>query len=71
MADLWYGDGMWLTHAYILSLQGAQILLQRTEVQTNGLDAMTADIQSDMEAYGFRPAIAYQERFKTQIHHTG
>jgi GR25 family glycosyltransferase involved in LPS biosynthesis len=71
LPDLYYGDGMWLTHAYILSLQGAQILLQRTEVQTNGLDAMTADIQSDMEAYGFRPAIAYQERFKTQIHHTG
>lgn len=71
LPDLWYGDGMWLTHAYILSLQGAQILLERTEVQTNGLDAMTADIQSEMEAYGFRPAIAYQERFKTQIHHTG
>ncbi len=71
LPDLWYGDGMWLTHAYILSLKGAQILLERTEVQNNGLDAMTADIQSYMESYGFKPSIAYQEYFKTQIHHTG
>lgn len=71
LPNLWKGDGMWLTHAYLLTLEGAEMLLERTEVQTNGLDAMTADIQSDMEAYGFKPAIAYQERFKTQIHHTG
>lgn len=76
LPNLWKGDGMWLTHAYILSPDGAAMLLDRTEVQTNGLDAMTADIQSDMWAYGFKPAIAYQEKgssgvMRSQIHHTG
>ena len=71
LPNLWNGDGMWLTHAYIISLEAAKIFLERTYIQTNGLDAMTADIQSDIEAYGFKPSIAYQERFKTQIHHTG
>jgi GR25 family glycosyltransferase involved in LPS biosynthesis len=76
LPNLWKGDGMWLTHAYILSPDGAAMLLDRTEVQTNGLDAMTADIQSEMWAYGFKPAIAYQDKgssgvMRSQIHHTG
>jgi GR25 family glycosyltransferase involved in LPS biosynthesis len=71
LPNLWKGDGMWLTHAYIISLDAAKMFLERTYIQTNGLDAMTADIQSDIEAYGFKPGIAYQEYFKTQIHHTG
>lgn len=76
LPNLWKGDGMWLTHAYILSPDGAATLIDRTEVQTNGLDAMTADIQSDMWSYGFKPAIAYQEKgssgvMRSQIHHTG
>lgn len=74
--DLWKGDGMWLTHAYILTLEAAEFLLARTQVQTNGLDAMTADLQSEMEAYGFKPSIAYQEKgtsgmMRSQISHTG
>ena len=76
LPDLWKGDGMWLTHAYILTLEAAEFLLERTKVQSNGLDAMTADIQSDMEAYGFKPSIAYQEKntsgmMRSQISHTG
>jgi GR25 family glycosyltransferase involved in LPS biosynthesis len=76
LPDLWKGDGMWLTHAYITSKWGAEYLLERTKVQTNGLDAMTADIQSELESYGFRPHIAYQERatsgmMRSQISHTG
>jgi GR25 family glycosyltransferase involved in LPS biosynthesis len=75
LPNLWKGDGMWLTHAYIVSLQGAKIYEERTRVQNNGLDGMTSVIQSDMLAYGFRPYIATQETLtgiqKTTIHHTG
>ena len=73
--NLWKGDGMWLTHAYILSLSGAKIYEERTRVQNNGLDGMTSVIQSDMIAYGFKPGIASQEtvtgKMQTTIHHTG
>ena len=74
--DLWKGDGMWLTHAYIITNHLATNWLYRTRVQTNGLDAMTADMQSNCNAYGFKPAIAYQETgtsgtMRSQIHHTG
>lgn len=76
LPDLWKGDGMWLTHAYIITNHCALDWLQKTVVQTNGLDAMTADMQSECNAYGFKPCIAYQERnasgmLRSQIHHTG
>lgn len=76
LPDLWKGDGMWLTHAYIITNHCALDWLQRTIVQNNGLDAMTADMQSGCLAYGFKPAIAYQERgtsgmLRSSIHHTG
>jgi len=76
LPDLWKGDGMWLTHAYIITNHCALNWLQQTIVQVNGLDAMTADMQSDCNAYGFKPPIAYQERgtsglLRSQIHHTG
>jgi len=76
LPDLWKGDGMWLTHAYIITNHCALDWLTKTQVQTNGLDAMTADMQSDCLAYGFKPPIAYQERgssgmLRSQIHHTG
>jgi GR25 family glycosyltransferase involved in LPS biosynthesis len=75
LPNLWKGDGMWLTHAYILSLSGANIYEERTRVQNNGLDGMTSVIQSDMLAYGFKPSIASQEtvigKMQSTIHHTG
>ena len=75
LPNLWKGDGMWLTHAYILSLNGAKIYEERTRVQNNGLDGMTSVIQSDMLAYGFKPVIASQEtvdrKIRSTIHHTG
>jgi len=76
LPNLWKGDGMWLTHAYIITNECALDWLTRTQVQTNGLDGMTADMQSDCRSYGFKPAIAYQERgssgmVRSQIHHTG
>ena len=76
LPNLWKGDGMWLTHAYIITNHCALDWLSKTQVQNNGLDAMTADMQSDCLAYGFKPPIAYQERgtsgmLRSQIHHTG
>ena len=76
LPNLWKGDGMWLTHAYIITNHCALDWLAKTQVQTNGLDAMTADMQSDCMAYGFKPPIVYQERgssgmLRSQIHHTG
>jgi GR25 family glycosyltransferase involved in LPS biosynthesis len=75
LPNLWKGDGMWLTHAYIVSLEGAKIYEERTRVQNNGLDGMTSVIQSDMLAYGFKPSVCSQEsadrRIRSTIHHTG
>jgi GR25 family glycosyltransferase involved in LPS biosynthesis len=75
LPNLWKGDGMWLTHAYILSLSGAKIYEERTRVQNNGLDGMTSVIQSDMLAYGFKPSVCSQEssdrKIRSTIHHTG
>ena len=75
LPNLWKGDGMWLTHAYILSLSGAKLFEERTRVQNNGLDGMTSVIQSDMLAYGFKPYIVGQEQrdrqIRSTIHHTG
>jgi GR25 family glycosyltransferase involved in LPS biosynthesis len=75
LPNLWKGDGMWLTHAYIVSLEGAKIYEERTRVQNNGLDGMTSVIQSDMLAYGFNPSVCSQEsadrRIRSTIHHTG
>ena len=75
LPNLWKGDGMWLTHAYIVSLEGAKIYEERTRVQNNGLDGMTSVIQSDMLAYGFKPSIASQEtvdrKIRSTSHHTG
>ncbi len=74
LPGLWKGDGMWLTHAYIITNELALDWLDRTYRQTNGLDAMTADMQSDCRAYGFKPHIAGQEfrgaGMKSQIRHT-
>jgi hypothetical protein len=74
--DLWKGNQMWLTHAYIINQEAAGVLYQHTEIQNNGLDAMTASIQDHMESYGFKPHVAYQEKFtsgllRSQILHTG
>jgi GR25 family glycosyltransferase involved in LPS biosynthesis len=74
--DLWKGNHMWLTHAYIVTQEGAGVLYEHTHIQNNGLDAMTAWIQDHMESYGFKPHVAYQEHFasgvlRSQIHHTG
>jgi hypothetical protein len=76
LPNLWKGDGMWLNHAYIITNECALDWLTRTQVQTNGLDAMTDDMKSDCRAYGFKPSIAYQEigssgHLRSQIHHTG
>ena len=74
--ELWKGNQMWLTHGYIINQEAAQLLLDNTNVQTNGLDAMTAWIQDHMESYGFRPHVVFQAKDlqghqRSQIHHTG
>lgn len=76
LPGLWKGDGMWLTHAYIMTNWCALDWFNRTMVQNNGLDAMTADMQSYCDAYGFKPHICGQDRnssglMRSQIHHTG
>lgn len=75
LPNLWKGDGMWLTHAYIITNFLASDWLDRTRVQYNGLDAMTADFQSECNAYGFKPSICQQNKsnraiFRGTITHT-
>ena len=74
--ELWKGNHMWLTHGYIVNRKAAQLLLDNTQVQTNGLDAMTAWIQDLMLSYGFKPHVCFQDpnltgHQRSQIHHTG
>lgn len=76
LPNLWKGNHMWLTHGYILNRKAAQLFLEHTYIQNNGLDAMTAWIQDLMLSYGFKPHIVYQDQQLTghqrsQIHHTG
>jgi len=74
--QLWKGNHMWLTHGYIVNRKAAQLFLEHTYIQNNGLDAMTAWIQDLMLSYGFQPHVCYQDPHLTghqrsQIHHTG
>jgi GR25 family glycosyltransferase involved in LPS biosynthesis len=67
LPNLWKGDGMWLTHAYIITNDLASDWLKRTQKQYNGLDAMTADFQLDCRAYGFKPPICRQNQSRNPI----
>jgi glycosyl transferase family 25 len=74
--QLWKGNQMWLTHGYIVNRKAAQLFLEHTYIQNNGLDAMTAWIQDLMLSYGFQPHVCFQDTHLTghqrsQIHHTG
>ncbi len=74
--QLWKGNQMWLTHGYIVNRKAAELFLEHTYVQNNGLDAMTAWIQDLMLSYGFQPHVCFQDPHLTghqrsQIHHTG
>jgi GR25 family glycosyltransferase involved in LPS biosynthesis len=67
---------MWLTHGYIVNRKAAQLFLEHTYTQNNGLDAMTAWIQDLMLSYGFKPEVCFQAHDlkghqRSQIHHTG
>jgi len=67
LPNLWKGDGMWLTHAYIITNELALDWLQRTQVQYNGLDAMTADFQLESRAYGFKPPVCRQNQSRNPV----
>lgn len=56
------GDGMWLTHCYILSLNGAIKCEELTRVQSHSIDWHYSQIQSLIPSIGFKyGAIAAQE----------
>jgi hypothetical protein len=76
LPNLWKGNQMWLTHGYIVNRKAAELFLEHTYIQNNGLDAMTAWIQELMLSYGFQPHVCFQDPHLTghqrsQIHHTG
>lgn len=69
------GNGMWLTHCYILSLYGAKKCEELTRIQSHSIDWHYAQIQSWMPSIGFPfGAIAVQETrgsgMKSTIIHT-
>jgi GR25 family glycosyltransferase involved in LPS biosynthesis len=69
------GDGMWLCHAYIFTLEGAKIAEDYTKVQTHGLDWHYSAMQTNIRSYGFKwGEIATQDNkgsgMKSQIIHT-
>lgn len=56
------GNGMWLTHCYILSLEGAKKCEEHTRIQSHSIDWHYAQIQSYMPSIGFPwGAIAIQQ----------
>ncbi len=74
LPDLWKGDGMWFTHAYVMKLSGAIGFEKRSRVQYGGLDWQTSGIQTHLNCYGFRPGICNQLKKsfsnKSTIRHT-
>lgn len=69
------GNGMWLTHCYILSLNGARKCEELTRIQSHSIDWHYAQIQSYINSIGFQwGAIAVQEGrgsgMKSTIIHT-
>lgn len=66
-----YGYGYWLTHCYMVSLSGAEKLLNLMAVQRNGLDHQLAEeAQRVIKTYAFANNPAYQVKFSSQINHT-
>lgn len=75
MKHLVKGDGFWLCHSYILSLNGAKKCEEMTRVQSHSIDWHYAQIQSTIPSIGFRKKeISYQENkgsgMKSTIVHT-
>jgi glycosyl transferase family 25 len=53
--------GSWLTHAYIIDIKAAEMLLKHTEKAHTVVDGMIADFCSQMNAYAIAPAICIQD----------
>ena len=75
LKNFYKGDGMWLCHSYILSLDGAKYAEDYTKVQTHGLDWHYSAMQTNMKSYGFKYGeIATQDNkgsgMRSQIIHT-
>jgi len=75
LKHFWKGDGMWLCHAYIFTLEGAKIAEEYTKNQTHGLDWHYSVMQTNMKSYGFKYGeIASQDNrgsgMRSQIIHT-
>lgn len=51
------GDGMWLTHCYILSLYGARKCEELTRIQSHSVDWHYAQIQSHIPSIGYKYGI--------------
>lgn len=54
IAGLYEGNGMWLTHCYILSLHGARKCEEHTRIQTHSIDWHYAHIQTFVKSIGFK-----------------
>lgn len=54
---LYKGNGMWLTHSYILSLYGARRCEELTRVQSHSVDWHYAFIQTFIKSIGFKYGI--------------
>lgn len=52
--NLTQGNGMWLCHCYILSLDGARKCEEHTRIQSHSIDWHYAQIQSWMPSIGFK-----------------
>lgn len=62
MKNLTKGDGMWLCHCYILSLDGAKKCEELTRVQSHSIDWHYAQIQSLIPSIGFKlKEVAFQD----------
>lgn len=70
--NLYSGNGMWLTHCYILSLYGAKKCEEHSRMQSHSIDWHYAGIQSWIKTIGFKyGTIAIQERkMRSTIIHT-
>lgn len=60
--NLWSGHGFWLTHAYAINRNCAEILVKEMAVQRGGLDWQLSQVQTKFKTFAFDGSPIFQKR---------
>ena len=65
------GYGFWFTNCYAITLETAQMFVERLQVQTDSIDCQIALLQKEINAFCFTPSIVTQNyKHQSTIIHT-